>query len=409
MSAIFVNQVVRQAESVYRPVLPPDDPHPTRGTWVNNALNEYRTEFGEADYAQYSRNDVPFPMPPDSLSERRRLWWRMRKAQAMFGFKALATGRRATHTYGVAGRGTVTVAARPEFPDHEFFSPGRVFKVRIRHANASYKDDACCQVRACSIKFADSDCDSPLDIIMNTGVIQAFWNFDTFMRFAFARIKTNEHSWDSQREWMRLLPGGMVGSIESLRIAPASYAEMLYHTCIAYPFRAKDGRMRYAKYRLVPHGLVQESGLMGQDRQKLSWVQSRTTGDPRPIRYLADEYRSRLSRGPVEYALQIQLNEFDPERDTHEFFNSARVWDPRLHPWLDLATLRVNEAIPDDVMERMKMRIGHQPPSLGLTDAYSYVDYRSLAWVRYRVYPVSQANRWLLRTLGWQRKLPQDF
>ena len=409
MSSIFVKQVVRNAEAVYRPIAPPDDPHPTRGRWANNGLAEYREAFGEADYAKYSLNDVPFPMPADTPAERRNLWWQTRKAQALFGFKALATGRRATHTYGVGARGTVTIVARPEFPDHEFFAPGKVFPCRIRHANASYKDDACCQVRACSIKFADAECDSPLDIVMNTGVIQAFWNFDTFMRFAFARVKTNEHSWDSQREWMRLLPGGLIGSIESLRIAPRSYAEMLYHSGIVYPFRARDGRMRYAKYRLVPHGLEQESGFMPPERQRLSWVQSRTPGDDRPIQYLAEEYRSRLSRGPVEYALQIQLREFDPSRDTHEFFNSARVWSASVYPWLDLATVRVNEPLPDAVMERMKMRLGHQPPSLGLTDAYSAQDYRSLAWVRYRVYPVSQANRWLLRTLGYQRKLPGDF
>jgi arachidonate 5-lipoxygenase len=409
MSRIFVRQRIKQAETTYQPILPPNDPHPTRGRWINNGLDAYRAVFGEAEYEKNSRNDVPFPMPADTPAERRNLWWRMRKTQALFGFKAAVTGRRATHSFGVGARGTVTVVPRPAFPDHEFFTPGRVFPCRIRHANASYKDDASCQVRACSIKFADARHDSPFDLVMNTGVIQAFWSFDTFMRFAFARIKTNPQFWEPQKEWMRLLPGGLIGSVESLRLAPTSFAEMLYHSCIAYPVRSRDGRMRYAKYRLVPHGLEQESGLLPTDLQRECWVQTRRPGDDRPIQYLADEYRSRLARGPVEYALQVQLREFDPTRDTHEFFNSARVWDPRSFPWQALATVRLTEPLADFETERMRMWLGHQPPSLGLTDSYSAVDYGSLAWVRYHVYTISQANRWLLRTLGRQRQLSQDF
>lgn len=409
MSSLFVDQEFRQSEQVYQPITPPDDPHPTRGQWVNLGVQAYREAFGEADYAKFSRNDVPDPMPADTLAERQTLWWRMRKAQALFGFKALATGRRATHMQGVGARGTVTVVARPEFPDHEFFAPGRVFACRIRHANASFYDDASNQVRACSIKFADADGTSPLDLLMNTGVIQAFWSFDTFMQFVFARVRTNEHSWESQREYMRRLPGALVGAIESVRVAPRSYAEMLYHSCIVYPFRGRDGRQRYAKYRVVPEGLDRESGFLPPERQREPWNQARTPGDDRPRKYLGDEFRARLAHGPVVYRLQIQVREFDLDHDTHEFFNSARVWNPAVHPWLDLATVRLTDPLPESVTERTRMWLGHQPPSLGLTNSHSPVDYRSLAWVRYHVYPVSQAGRWLLRTMGWQGRLPQDF
>ena len=409
MSGVFVKSPAARNDPTYRPIVPPIDPHPTRGAWINDGLAVYRELFGEAEYETNSRNDVPFPVPDDTPAERRKLWWRLRKTQAMFGFKALMTGRRATHSFGVGGRGAITVATKPDFPDHDFFTPGRVFPCRLRHANASYKDDACTQVRACSLKFADERYDSPFDLVMNTGVIQAFWNFDTFMQFAFARVKTNPKYWDPQKEWMRKLPGGMIGSIESLRVGPSSFAAMLYHSCIMYPFKAKDGRLRYAKYRLVPIGLDQESGFMPPDQQRVCWVQYRSDDEKRPVQYLADEYRSRLTRGPIEYALQIQLREFDPENDTREFFNSGRVWDPQKYPWTDLATARITEALPDPITERMRMWLGHQPPSLGLTDSHSDVDYGSLAWVRYHMYPVSQSGRWLLRTLGLQRQMKQDF
>lgn len=409
MSNILVDQVVRCNETDYRPIEAPVDPHPTRGDWVNRGIEIYKEVFGADDYAKYCRNDVPFPMPENTRAERRKFRCAALKAKFEFAGKALLTGRRGTHMQGVGGKGTITVNSRPSFPDHEFFTPGRVFHCRLRHANASFYDDAASQVRAASLKFADNNFDSPLDIIMNTGVIQAFWSFDTFMAFVNARVQTREDFWDPQREYMRLLPGALVGAIESERVAPASYAEMLYHTCIVYPFHAKDGRLRYAKYRLVPVGLKQESGLLDDAKQHEPWVQCRRLGDNHPRQYLPDDYRQRLQSGPVEYQLQIQLREFVEERDTWEFFNGGRTWDSTTYPWHDLATVRITEAMPDAQTEVTRMWLGHQPPSLGLTYAYSGVDYRSLAYVRYRLYPWSRRASWLLRTLGWQRKLKTDF
>ena len=409
MVGLFVDQIVRCQEAEYRPIISPVDPHPTRGAWVNEGVSAYQEAFGAADYEQFSRHDIPFPMPEDGLSERFKQWRMVLKAKFGFGLKALLTGRRATHMQGIGTRGTITVVAQPEFPEHEFFSAGRVFPCRLRHANASFYDDACSQVRACTLKFADSDFASPLDIPMNTGVIQAFWSFISFMAFVDARVKCREHFWEPQREWLRRWPGAFVGIVESVRAAPASYAEMLYHSCIMFPFRARDGRNRYAKYRLVPCGMTQESGFLSAARQRNPWVQSREPGDDRPRQYLPDEYRQRLQSGPVEYLLQIQVREFHEDRDTWEFFNSARVWDLETSPWLDLAQVRITETLPDDVTDRTRMWLGHQPPSLGLTDSFSPVDYRSMAGARYRVYPIRQHMRWLLRTLGWQRRWPGDF
>ncbi len=405
----FHKPPVGQPVTVHDPIAAPDDPHPTRGTWVNEGVAAYREVYGEAEYQKNRLNDLPFPIPEDTPAERRAFRWRTRKTQMLFGYKALVTGRRGTHMFGVGARGTVTVVAKPEFPDHEFFTPGRVFPCRLRHANASFKDDGCTQVRACSLKFADARIDSPFDIAMNTGVTQAFWNFDTFMRFAFARLKCDVKNWEPQKEWMRLLPGGLIGSVESLRMAPRSFAEMLYHSAVAFPFHARDGRTYYAKYRIVPLGLERESGFLAPEFQRKCWIQPRLPSEDRPIQYLADEYRARLARGPIEYALQFQLREFDPNRDSREFFNCVRIWDPRVHPWRDLATIRITEPLSDYETERTRMWLGHQPPSLGLLDSHSDRDYNSLAWVRYYIYPASQFGRRFLRFLGLQRQLSREF
>ena len=50
MPRIFVRQHVGQVEATNQPIFPPDDPHPTRGRWINNGLDAYRAVFGDAEY-----------------------------------------------------------------------------------------------------------------------------------------------------------------------------------------------------------------------------------------------------------------------------------------------------------------------------------------------------------------------
>ena len=409
MSGILVDQAVRCVEARYEPIEAPLDPHPTRGSWINLGTAAYRQAFGEEEYQRNVGNDMPFPMPEAGPGERFRLARMLLRAKLLFGAKALLTGRRATHMRGLGLRGTLRVVRKPGFPAHDFFQAGREFRCRMRHANASFYDDASVQVRACSLKFADSDFASPFDLLMNTGVMQAFWSLRSFMAFVDGRIGTSEGNWESQREWLRRWPGCFTGIIESVRARPTSWAELLYHTSIVYPFRGLDGRQRWAKYRLVPKGLVQESGLLTAAQQQQPWVQCRAAGEELPRDYLAGEYRRRLVGGPVEYLLQIQLREFEEERDTWQFFNSARVWDPRNYPWLDLAEVTVDEALPDEVTDRMAFWLGHQPENLGLTNCYSVVDYRSLAYARYVVYGYSRGLRRIRRLLRWQRSLRAEF
>ena len=87
---------------------------------------------------------------------------------------------RGTHPRGVSGDGVATVVNNPEFPDHEFFSSGRIFPIRLRHANLMRPDEASADVRGVSVKFSDSEFDSPLDLFMHTGEEAAFWSISSF-------------------------------------------------------------------------------------------------------------------------------------------------------------------------------------------------------------------------------------
>lgn len=102
------------------------------------------------------------------------------KYKAAFALKALVTRQRGTHPKGVGAIGTVTVLDNPLLPKHEFFEEGRVFPLRLRHANLVRPDDAQLDVRAVSLKFADNDFESPFDLMMHTGEEAAFWNIVSF-------------------------------------------------------------------------------------------------------------------------------------------------------------------------------------------------------------------------------------
>ena len=98
----------------------------------------------------------------------------VKKYQTGFFLKSL------THPEGVGATGAVTILNNPLLPAHDFFSPGRVFPVRIRHSNLVKNDDAALDVRVVSVKFADSDIESPFDLMMHTGEEAAVWNIFSF-------------------------------------------------------------------------------------------------------------------------------------------------------------------------------------------------------------------------------------
>ena len=86
----------------------------------------------------------------------------------------------------------MTVLNNPLLPEHEFFTAGRVYPVRVRHANLNLKDDAGSDVRMISLKFADSDYESPFDIMLHTGQKAAFWNIFSFDKMTTALKEGDE-------------------------------------------------------------------------------------------------------------------------------------------------------------------------------------------------------------------------
>ncbi|XP_046861552.1 allene oxide synthase-lipoxygenase protein-like [Xenia sp. Carnegie-2017] len=313
------------------------------------------------------------------------------KFETMFTLATMLGGfRRATHTVGTGGVGKIKIVDDPKFPEHEFFKAGRQFDARLRHGNLKFTDDAGADARSFSIKFADADDKSPLDIVMNTGEANIFWDVSSLDDF----VPVNEG--DTAKEYVYKNPYYYYNFVEALRRAPDSFAHLYYYSQLTMYFKAKDGKVRYCRYRAVPGDInikeENESGRLTADEQRNIWIFSRHENEKRPDDYLRKEYVKRLKNKPITYHLQIQIHDKSPE-DTATIFHAGILWDKDTHPWLDLATVTIKTRLSPDVIERTTFNIVRQPESLGLLEAESPEDYNSIGEIRVRVYDRVQMLR----------------
>jgi hypothetical protein len=99
-------------------------------------------------------------------------------------FLSIPKRQRMSHNNGIGAQGWLKIVDDPKFPPNKFFTPGERFPVRIRHASATFLDDAMNCIRSISIKFSHHRFKSPFDIEMNTGEVSLFWSALSFLKFA---------------------------------------------------------------------------------------------------------------------------------------------------------------------------------------------------------------------------------
>jgi hypothetical protein len=321
--------------------------------------------------------------------------------KATFSAMALLKRGRATHRFGVGAQGQLRIVDRPAFPEHGFFRPGAVFPVRLRHATLEFEDDAALDIRGAALKLADTEEESPLDLIMNTGEASLFRDAVVFLDFLRAKGRGPAGLSDLAKKYPREMAVGVSG----FRRAPASFSQLYYHSQIIFHFRAHDGVPRFVRYRLIPEDLGAEQGLPTPEDARHPLRQERRSEETRPLDYLRQEFKARLARGNVVYHLQLQIHVRSPG-DAPEVLDTSRTWDEATHPWLDLATVVLDRALPDEVTERLRFNIGHQPDTLGILRATGIRDYSSIGYLRTRVYPSAQSARLLGRAKRSSAKTP---
>lgn len=292
-------------------------------------------------------------------------------------YSSLFLRRRMSHNCGVLAAGKLRIVPKPAFPPHDFFTPGREMKCRVRHAPVSYDDDTIIQVRSASLKFADADCDSPLDLEMNTGTTSLFWTARNFQEFTGGR---NEQPLP-YRKFYDKYPQGLAAAKEGIRRDPSSFAELRYHTQTTQKFIGVDGVQRYVRFRLIPFDDIPETGVIPPSELEHFWSEHRNPNETKSRSYLKQEYADRIARGPVKYRLQLQLHT-PAANDGDDVCNCNVAWDEETHPFLDVAVVEIDRllSLKDEANAIFSLR--HCPPSLGLLPAKSLDDFNSINYVR---------------------------
>ncbi len=334
----------------------------------------------------------------------KKLWDRLLLWLTAWGFVAgflfwlaLIARKRMSHNSGITGRGRLRLYDKLEIPPHDFFKPGAEFPCRVRHASVSFWDDAMLDVRAASIKFADSDWESPFDMEMNTGRTSLFWSAANFLFFA---SKTDNSPALTYKTYYEIYAQGREAAIEGIRVDPPSFAVLRYHSQTPTQFVGTDGVQRYCTYRLIP-------GDRADDAQYIEtspvveevFDQRALKGEQRGKDYLRNEYRDRVKAGPVRYIFQIQIHTA-VAGESEEIFNSNKFWDEATHPWFDLAEVTITDTAEGlgDYETRMSLR--HLPASLAIMPAYSIHDYNSLNYMRAVADAIKALRVWAGRTFG---------
>ncbi|WP_202223097.1 catalase [Okeania sp. KiyG1] len=316
-------------------------------------------------------------------------------ASLLFMLAAFKNKGRATHKYGVGGAGTLKVVDSPEFPQHEFWQGEKVFSVQIRHGAVTFEDDAAMDLRSASLKLSDPSEKSVLDIIMNTGP-RTFRDIIEFWNFTLASIRDKEEgelvSSKGLKVYCESQPIFKDIFAETLRRAPDSFSQMHYHSKLVNYFKAKDGKLRYVKYRLLPEDRGVDSGLISGEDWEKPWLQNRLPDETRPIDYLRKEYVEKLSQKPIIYHLQLRLHE-DIQGDKTKIFTQEVEWSEETSPWLDLATITIDRSLSFEETEKLSFDIGRQPDSLGAVEVFDAHDPNSVNAARLRIYGLSLAVR----------------
>jgi catalase len=319
-------------------------------------------------------------------------------------FMGLMSRKRMSHNNGIAADGSLHIVDNPEFPAHVFFTPGKSYPLRIRHATATFYDDAMNGIRSMSIKFSHHHFTSPFDIEMNTGATSLFWSAASFLQFA--RLRREKYGIE-YREYYRRYPEGLKGAQVSLRRNPDSFHNLHYYCKTPFMYIADDGVRYYAKYRVCPYEDEAETGKIEDPSEWDTCNQRILPHEMRGRNYLKDEYAKRVAARGAKYRMQIQLMKAREDEDP-EIFNNMVPWAEKDCPWMDLAVLEVDTVLDWTDSNLTSFSLNNMPKMLGIIPAESIYDYNSVNYMRSHSEIAKKARIFAYKLFGGPREIPDD-
>lgn len=327
----------------------------------------------------------------------------------LFGL-ALAVGmglmlrQRMSHNNGIAAKGALHIVDNPQFPEHAFFAAGKQYPACIRHATATFYDDAVSGIRSMSIKFSHHHFKSPFDIEMNSGETSLFWSAASFLQFA--RLRRQMYGIE-YRDYYRKYPDGLKGAQISLRRNPTSFYNLKFYCKTPFLFIGTDNIKRYAKYRCRPLPDIPETGIIKDPSDWDTCNQRILPHETRSRNYLKDEYEERVKRDGAKYLMQIQTREAT-DTDDPEVFNNMVTWDETAYPWQDLAIINIDEVLDWTSSNLTSFSLNNMPDTLGIIPAESIYDYNSLNYMRSHSEIARKARIFAYKLFGGPPPIPDN-
>jgi arachidonate 5-lipoxygenase len=315
------------------------------------------------------------------------------------------TRQRMSHNNGIGAKGKFIVDLDPNLPPNEFWQNGKEFPMRIRHAAATFYDDAMGALRSISIKLADTAFESPFDMNLNNGPSSLFWSTASFLRLAGMR---KQRYGVEYQYWYRYYPDGREKAIGTLRRRPTSYTNQIYYSKTPYLWISTDGVKHYTKYKVIPFDDVEESGLVYGNDLIEPENQRITPGETLSRNYLKDEFTDRLNSGEVvKYRLLAQVRKASPD-DDFKVFNNMIDWPEDEFPYLQVGILEVTEAMSWDDSNLIAFAVTNLHPTLAIIPATSIHDPNSLNYMRAKG-ELARKARWLsYKVKGMPPPIPYD-
>lgn len=316
-----------------------------------------------------------------------------------FGNMAHVKGRRATHSYGTIAKGVLRVLDHLNIPAHNIFSPGKTYPVLLRHANIKgFRDDAILDGRGATVRILAGNAGASLselnldqgivDILMSTGrsfILNDAVSFAQWVRSSMPqRAKMLE-------QFPKIAP-----IFHEIIRDPHSYTQLHYYSETTYNFTGLDQKSFFLRYRLInDQDPTADTGWLDPKDVKLPLdYLPRVASDNRPETYLQDDFHQRVRSEGVRYRLQLQLQPVSEQTEINEKAKDCTIpWEEAEYPFYDVAVLKLNSILPDELAEPLEFNPYHAPPELGLILAKSARETASVNHLRSVVYQISANMR----------------